>query len=51
MMNITMSDEAFVYIVILPLLICFGTLTYFVTIYLLKKYTDIGIEEKDKRRK
>lgn len=44
-----MSDEALVYLVILPLLICLSVTTYFTTIYLLKNYADIGLDEKDKK--
>lgn len=45
-----MNDEVLVYLVILPLLICFGTILYFIIFYLLKNYTDIGIDEKDRRK-
>jgi len=47
-MNITMSDEAFVYIVVLPLCILSSVFAYFITLYLLKRYTDIGIDKNKK---
>jgi len=46
-----MSDEVLVYGVLLPFFTCLGVILYKVIFYILNNFTNIGVEDRYKKRK
>ena len=46
-----MSDEVLVYGMLLPIFICFGIIIYKLIFYILNNFTNIGVENRYKKRK